>query len=196
MPSPLQQAGRWSEIHRSVKADDADGGSADLTEEHSAFCARLLLQRYGVVMRPLLERESNMPGWRELLLALRRMEARGEIRGGRFVDGVAGEQYALPEVVPLLRSIRKQDRDDQLLMISATDPLNLLGTLHPGERLPALHTNRLLILNGQYVAVRQGSDIRFLETLDAVQQRQARDLLIRDRVVQAADNAAVTGRQP
>ncbi len=94
-----------------------------------------LLRRYGVVFRKLLERETLLPPWRELLLVFRRLEARGEIRGGRFVDGFSGEQYALTEAVGQLRALRKQPRKGTLVSVSAADPLNLVGIATPGDRL-------------------------------------------------------------
>jgi ATP-dependent Lhr-like helicase len=183
MPSALQQAGRWSLVSPTT------AGESTASEEQLEYCARLLLGRYAVLMRPLLERESHMPAWRDLLPILRRMEARGEIRGGRFVDGVAGEQFALPEAVPGLRAMRQRADDQHLIMISATDPLNLLGILHPGERLPALHTNRLLICNGEFVAVKQATEVRYLRDMPNNSQWRLRDMLIRDRVVEASDAA-------
>ncbi len=183
MPSALQQAGRWSLI------TPTSAGEPIASEEQLEYCTRLLLRRYAVLMRPLLERESHMPAWRDLLVILRRMEARGEIRGGRFVEGIAGEQYALPEAVPGLRAMRQRADDEQLIMISATDPLNLLGILHPGDRLPALHTNRLVICNGEFVAVKQAAEVRYLRDMPNSSQWRLRDLLIRDRVVEASDAA-------
>src|SRR5205814_10301498 len=92
-------------------------------------CARVLLRRYGVVFRRLLERESLKVSWFELGRVYRRLEARGEIRGGYFVEGVSGEQFALPEAVGLLRSLRKAKTSRELIALSAADPLNLVGIL-------------------------------------------------------------------
>ena len=108
----------------------------------------MLLKRYGVVFRDLLVRESNLPKWRELQLAFRRLEARGEIRGGRFVDGFLGEQFALPVAVESLRATRKLPPTGELVTISAADPLNLVGVIVPGERVPAI--------SGRYVSYRDG----------------------------------------
>jgi ATP-dependent Lhr-like helicase len=105
----------------------------------------ILLRRYGVVFRDLLERETTAPKWRELVPMLRRMEARGEVRGGRFLSGFAGEQYALPEALESLRAARKQGlRLDLEVCVSAADPLNLLGILVPGDRVPAVAGKKLL----------------------------------------------------
>ena len=94
-----------------------------------------LLRRYGVVFWRLLEREADwLPSWRELLRTFHRLEARGEIRGGRFVSGLAGEQFALPEAIPLLREVRRRPHDGSLIAVCGVDPLNLVGTLLPGAK--------------------------------------------------------------
>ena len=94
----------------------------------------MLLQRYGIVFRDLLLRETIAPKWRELLLAFRRLEDRGEIRGGRFISGFLGEQFALPVAVDSLRAMRKQQPSGEVISVSAADPLNLVGILVPGDR--------------------------------------------------------------
>jgi ATP-dependent Lhr-like helicase len=109
----------------------------------------MLLKRYGVVFRELLARESILPKWRELLVTFRRLEDRGEVRGGRFVSGFLGEQFALPEAVDGLRAFRKSVPEDELITVSASDPLNLVGIIVPGERVPAV--------SGKYVTFRGGS---------------------------------------
>jgi ATP-dependent Lhr-like helicase len=112
-----------------------------------------LLRRYGVMMWRLLEREAGwMPSWRELLPVYHRLEARGEIRGGRFVAGLSGEQFALPEAIPLLREMRRRQHDGSYVCISAIDPLNLCGTLLTGDKVPALASNRVLFQDGLPVA--------------------------------------------
>ena len=121
--------GRWS-LWRAGFAD-VPAGSEALLERR----ARQLLQRYGVVFRDLLARESIAPPWRSLLGIYRRLEARGEIRGGRFVNGFVGEQFALPQAVDALREIRRKPANDETVLISAADPLNLLGIITPGPRL-------------------------------------------------------------
>jgi ATP-dependent Lhr-like helicase len=113
--------------------------------------ARVLLCRYGVLFRELLARESNAPKWRDLLPILRRLEARGEIRGGRFVSGAFGEQYALPEVVESLRAARSaatSRADEPSIAVGAADPLNLAGILVPGERVAAVPGREVLFVNG------------------------------------------------
>ena len=116
--------------------------------------ARILLCRYGVLFRELLTRESNAPKWRDLLPILRRLEARGEIRGGRFVSGPFGEQYALPEAVDSLRNARNQHASratEPAISVTAADPLNLAGILVPGERIPAIPGREVSFLNGAVV---------------------------------------------
>ena len=98
----------------------------------------MLLKRYGIVFRDVLARETNLPTWRELLMTLRRLEDRGEVRGGRFVDGFLGEQFALPVAVESVRALKKQPLSGETITISAADPLNLVGILMPGERVPAI----------------------------------------------------------
>jgi ATP-dependent Lhr-like helicase len=109
--------------------------------------ARQLLARYGVLFRDLLTRESNAPKWRDLLNILRRLEARGEIRGGRFISGFSGEQYALPEAMESLRAARTRDCS-AIIPVSAADPMNLAGIVIPGDRIPAVPGKQLLYRNG------------------------------------------------
>jgi ATP-dependent Lhr-like helicase len=139
--------------------------------------ARTLLARYGVVFWKLLEREAPwLPTWRELLRVYRRLEARGEIRGGRFVDGLVGEQFALPEAIPLLREVRQRDDDGTLASVSGCDPLNLVGTLLAGDKVPAVPGSRLLYRDGVPVAAQVAGKFVALAELppDAVQAaRQA-----------------------
>jgi ATP-dependent Lhr-like helicase len=108
----------------------------------------MLLRRYGILIRDLLARESNLPPWRELLMGLRRLEDRGEIRGGRFVDGFLGEQFALPIAVESVRAMRNLPLSGDTITLSAADPLNLVGILVPGERVPAI--------SGRTVSYRDG----------------------------------------
>jgi ATP-dependent helicase Lhr and Lhr-like helicase len=124
--------------------------------------ARILLKRYGVVFRAVLARESRLPTWRELALVYRRLEARGEIRGGRFVKGFGGEQFALPDAVGRLRAIRKQDRTEELVPLSAADPLNLVGILTPDARVTAISGNRVLFRDGIPIAALEGGEVRRL----------------------------------
>jgi ATP-dependent Lhr-like helicase len=121
-----------------------------------------LLGRYGVVFRRLLERESIGLSWYELARIYRRCEARGEIRGGYFVGGISGEQFALPDAIGLLRATRKAPSDGELITLSAADPLNLQGILTPGTRIAALTANRLLFRDGLPIAALEAGEIRRL----------------------------------
>ena len=126
---PRHSTGRWALLY----TDQA----ADRNRAVEATCW-MLLKRYGIVFRDLLARETNLPKWRELQMAFRRLEDRGEIRGGRFVDGFLGEQFALPVAVESLRATRKMPLTGETIVLSAADPLNLVGILLPGERVPAI----------------------------------------------------------
>ncbi|NVM77167.1 ATP-dependent Lhr-like helicase [Duganella sp. SG902] len=129
------------------------------TLEHIAMT---LLRRYGVMFWRLLEREAGwMPSWRELLPVYHRLEARGDIRGGRFVAGLSGEQFALPEAIPLLRDMRRRPHDGGYVRISAVDPLNLCGTLLPGDKVPALAGNHILFRDGLPVATQIGGKFHY-----------------------------------
>jgi ATP-dependent Lhr-like helicase len=108
----------------------------------------MLLRRYGVVFRELLARESILPKWRELLITFRRLEDRGEVRGGRFVSGFIGEQFALPVAVESLRAQRQAPRSGQIVTVSAADPLNLVGIILPGDRVSSI--------SGRFVSLRDG----------------------------------------
>jgi ATP-dependent Lhr-like helicase len=118
------------------------------TEELHEKIARMLLSRYGILFRDLAVREPLCPSWRELLFVLRRMEARGELRGGRFLAGFAGEQFALPEAVDLGRAVRKQPPSGRRIVLSAVDPLNLTGVVTPGARVPATLGNFVAYVDG------------------------------------------------
>ncbi|HWM90721.1 MAG TPA: DEAD/DEAH box helicase [Thermoanaerobaculia bacterium] len=172
----MENAGRWS----LTRAGAAPGDT--VSPEAAERIAWTLLRRYGVVFRRLLERETLLPPWRDLLRVFRRLEARGEIRGGRFVDGFSGEQYALPDAVGRLRAIRKQPKKGTLVSVSAVDPLNLIGIATPGERLPALSGNRLLYRDGVPIAVLDGKEPRFLVDLDPATRWQAQSALVRRSV--------------
>ena len=124
--------------------------------------ARTLLKRYGVVFRSMLQRESGLPPWRELVRVYRRMEARGEIRGGRFVAGFGGEQFAAPDAVGRLRAVRKMEPLDELVVLSAADPLNLVGILTPQARIASIYRNRLLLKDGVPIAALEGGELRRL----------------------------------
>ncbi|HEX5447388.1 MAG TPA: DEAD/DEAH box helicase [Pirellulales bacterium] len=127
--------------------------------------AQLLLWRYGVIFRDLLARETVAPAWGELARIYRRWEAQGRVCGGRFVSGVAGEQFAMPEAIEDLRRVREAGPSGQWIVVSAADPLNLAGILAPGPRVPAKTRNALALLDGRVVAVHQSGQTRFLENL-------------------------------
>jgi ATP-dependent Lhr-like helicase len=170
----VDDAGRWSLPRRPPASSDASA-LGDPAVDH---IARVLLRRYGVVFRKLLERESGLPPWRDLFYVYRRLEARGEIRGGRFVSGFAGEQFALPEAADLLRTVSRDGAVDRV-SISAADPLNLVGIVTPGDKLPALAGNRVLFEQGVPVAVQAGGEVRYLRDVPAESQWEIRNLLIR-----------------
>ena len=144
---------------------------------------RTLLRRWGVLFWRLLTREADwLPPWRDLLACCRRLEARGEIRGGRFVAGFSGEQYAATEAIALLREARRKPPEGQLLSVSGADPLNLVGILTPGARLPSLSGNRVLYRDGVPIALLSGGEIGFLTELTSPEQWQAQNALLRRQV--------------
>ncbi|MDR8728935.1 DEAD/DEAH box helicase [Burkholderia pseudomultivorans] len=153
----MDDAGRWALVQRPAAPLDTPatkrGALAATDPDALEHIAWTLLRRYGVVFWRLLEREADwLPSWRELVRVLQRLEARGEIRGGRFVAGLAGEQFALPEAIPILRELRRQPGDGQTVCVTGVDPLNLVGTLLPGDKVPALAGNRVLFRDGVPVA--------------------------------------------
>ncbi len=175
VPFGIESAGRWALLRHEQKR--ILGSSA-----HLLLWANALLLRYGVVFRGLLQHESGAPPWRDLLLVYRRLEARGEIRGGRFVAGLAGEQFALPEAVAELRAIRRADRSGRLVAISAADPLNLTGVVTPGERIPALARNRILYQDGAPVMALVAGEMRPLVPLDAERAAELSRVIVRQPV--------------
>ncbi|HEY6927269.1 MAG TPA: DEAD/DEAH box helicase, partial [Steroidobacteraceae bacterium] len=186
----MDAAGRWALVRRqtTVAAVDANEQPSRLAarqqdDEAVEHIARTLLKRWGVVFWRLLAREADwLPPWRDLLMCYRRLEARGEIRGGRFVAGFTGEQYAAPEAIGLLRDTRRKPHAQHHVSLSGADPLNLVGILTPGQRLPALNSNRVLYRDGIPVAVFAGGEVRFLEKLEAKEQWDAQSLLLRRHV--------------
>ena len=155
--------GRWS-IPASTKSDD---------QKRLAVICHSLLRRYGVVFRAVIQRETLLPPWRELLGYLRRMEDRGEVRGGRFVDGFSGEQFALPEALGLLRQPAGSASSPLFTVISACDPLNLGGIMTPGAKTPALSGNRILLENGLPVARVMSGE---LEEFSGISQRASQEV--------------------
>ena len=143
---PRHSSGRWALLY----TDQA----VERNRAVEATCW-MLLKRYGIVFRDLLARETNLSKWRELQVAYRRIEDRGEIRGGRFVDGFIGEQFALPVAVESLRAARKLPPTEEIITLSAADPLNLVGIIVPGERVPAI--------SGKIVSFRDGVAVQEAE---------------------------------
>jgi ATP-dependent Lhr-like helicase len=168
----LEAAGRWSLLRSRTPGPAYD-------EARVEAIARALLKRWGVVMRRIIDREGALPPWRDLLVVYRRLEARGEIRGGRFVAGLTGEQYALPEAVELLRSTRRIPAGDEIVVVSAADPLNLVGILTPGTRVASHAGSRIALRGGIPVAVREGGETRLLEELSPLVDRDVRAALVR-----------------
>jgi ATP-dependent helicase Lhr and Lhr-like helicase len=212
----MDDAGRWALVQRrKAPASDAAAIVANATTSGSSMpapaasasassarrapfspdviehIALTLLHRYGVVFWRLLEREAQwLPPWRDLLRVYQRLEARGQVRGGRFVNGLSGEQFALPEAIPVLREARRrrQDARDQhdangnaYVCVAATDPLNLVGTLLPGDKVPAVAGNRVLFRNGVPVATLVAGEFNYIEKTDAASREQMRACLARRR---------------
>jgi ATP-dependent helicase Lhr and Lhr-like helicase len=157
----IEFAGRWSLLKTEIALKPSGNGAENIARDAAIQkFARTLLRRYGIVFRRLLERESLSVSWYELGRTYRRWEARGEIRGGYFVGGISGEQFALPEAIGLLRSIRKAPENGELIALSAADPLNLQGILTPGPRIPALTASRILFRSGLPIAALEAGDVR------------------------------------
>jgi len=175
----IDEAGRWVRVERQA---------ASPQPEALETIARVLLRRWGVVFRKLLDREGELPPWRDLLRVYRRLEARGEIRGGRFVAGFSGEQYALPDAVGALREMRRAAPTGEWVTVSGADPLNLAGIVTPGARLPALASNRILYRDGVPLAVREAGEIRILTPLDPATDWAVRQTLVRRAGLRATLN--------
>jgi ATP-dependent Lhr-like helicase len=183
----MDAAGRWALVRRQPLTEpdvDTTRPTEKLQDEEAIeHVARTLLKRWGVVFWRLLAREADwLPPWRDLLMCYRRLEARGEIRGGRFVTGFTGEQYAAPEAIGLLRDTRRKPHSQSHVSLSGADPLNLVGILTPGQRLPSLSGNRLLYRDGIPIATFAGGEVRFLEKLEPKEQWEAQNLLLRRHV--------------
>ncbi len=192
--SGIANAGRWTLLDPHPQAGETiavaqPGPGARSGSEHEMVeqIALQLLRRYGVIFKRLLDREGAwLPSWYELLRVYRRLEARGEIRGGRFVAGFTGEQYALPGAIDTLRALRKRSPNGTLVSLSASDPLNLVGILTPGARIPALCGNRVLFRDGIPIAARIGGKVRFLDALEPATEWEARNALLRSQIAPPA----------
>ncbi|HEY5753989.1 MAG TPA: DEAD/DEAH box helicase [Chthoniobacterales bacterium] len=164
--SGVEFAGRWSLL----RLPDAQSGHS--RDEAIEVFAWTLLRRYGVVFRRMLERESLDVSWFELVRIYRRLEARGQIRGGYFVSGVSGEQFALPEAIGSLRSIRKSPISGELVAVSAADPLNFVGILTPGPRIAAITAHRILLRDGVPIAALKAGELITLERESGIPERE------------------------
>ena len=205
----MASAGRWSLLNRAGQASLPVSSSFD--PEGAEEVARILLKRYGVVFKRLLEREGIALPWRVLLRTYHRLEARGEIRGGRFVAGISGEQFALPEAVAMLRAIRRArtgsmdfgfrspaviesapgslavgapgavqaSTGEDMISVSAADPLNVVGIITPGSRVTAFTSNRILYNNGEPTAVMESGETKFLVELSRSMEWKAKAALMR-----------------
>jgi ATP-dependent Lhr-like helicase len=197
--SGIQDAGRWALVKRAgpfpadtqappaARAAGASAANRAPTPEDAAarsaaveHAARVLLRRYGVVSWRLLDREAPwLPPWRELVRVFQRLEARGEIRGGRFIAGLSGEQFALPEAIAALRQVRRRPGVQQWTCVAATDPCNLVGSLLPGVKVPRVTGSRVLFLDGVPVGTLIAGRIDWLQALTAAEKSQAKNLLLR-----------------
>ncbi|TDR37850.1 Lhr family ATP dependent helicase [Tahibacter aquaticus] len=165
----IRDAGRWALIRPSAQA-----GQGEETEH----AARVLLRRYGVICWRLLEREAAwLPPWRELVRVYQRLEARGEIRGGRFISGIPGEQFALPDAVAAMRRVRRDEKKDQWIAVAATDPANLLGSVLAGDKVARIPGHRVVYRDGVPVAVLVAGEVTLLETLSPQDEQKAARLL-------------------
>ena len=173
----IAEAGRWSHVKRRAVSTAAPD------ESDAEAIVRTLLRRYGVIFKALLTRESLGIPWRGLLRVFRRLEARGEIRGGRFVAGFSGEQYALPEAVETLRRVRRASPDGAVVSVSAADPLNLTGIISLGDRVPATASARIAFRDGVPVAAQSGNrKVDWLAPLGPEQEWAVRSALLRKRI--------------
>ncbi len=181
-PRSTKVAGRWSLLPRPA--------APQAVAERGEAWANVLLNRYGVVFRDLLTREAAAPPWREIVPTLRRMEARGEVLGGRFVSGVAGEQYATSSAIERLRHLRDQPPSNTWHVISAVDPLNLVGIVTPDARIPAKRSNTLALMDGVLVASRIAGEVAYHRQFDMAETQQLERALRVNGVVRTADLAA------
>jgi len=179
----IEEAGRWSLVKRTPPGTATKRAYYEPDQDMVEHIVHALLRRYGVVFWRLLQREAAwLPAWRDMLRALRRLEARGDIRGGRFVAGPSGEQFALPEAITMLRETRRADTSGMLVSVSGADPLNLVGVIAPGMKVPALLSNRVLYRDGVAIATLTGGEITWLEDLPPAERRAAEDALVKRQV--------------
>lgn len=165
--------GRWSRFPGEVASPER--------QEYLAAWCRQLLVRYGIVFRDLLARESAAPSWWELVPIFRRLEMQGQVRGGRFVTGVGGEQYASDAAIEQLRTLRDAGPSGEWIVVSAADPLNLIGVLTDAAKLPATHKNAFLLRDGEVVATKEASHVEFIADVDLCLQAEMRRALLLGR---------------
>ena len=184
----IEDAGRWNVV-RAPQAAAYAATSAEAVEH----VARTQLRRNGVVCYEMLDREAAwLPPWRELVRVYRRLEARGEIRGGRFIAGVTGEQFALPDAIATLRAVRRQPPDDTLVCLSASDPANLLGTVLAGPKVPRVAGSRVLYRDGLAIGASVGGQIELLVPLPPAEARAATRALALDPQLRFLEMAAAS----
>ncbi|MDB4786702.1 DEAD/DEAH box helicase [Planctomycetaceae bacterium] len=172
-------AGRWSLIPRTQVLLDRD-----THRDHVEQWAWQLLRRWGIVFKDLLQRESSAPSWFDLLQVYRKLEARGEIRGGRFVSGVAGEQFALQDAVGKVRKLRDEGPNRELLVVSGADPVNLVGILTDHPRVPSIASNKVAYVDGVPLAAFQGGEVNFFTDLTEQMQVHLTEVLKHGRRIQ------------
>ena len=196
----IADAGRWLLTRQNAPVDTPASvagprpGAPGVPAESADQLARILLRRYGVVCWRMLEREPAwLPPWRDLVRACRRLEARGEIRGGRFIAGLSGEQFALPEAIAQMRLVRRQPPDERLVCLAATDPANLLGTILAGAKVARVAGARVVYRDGVPIASSVGGQVELLVPLDPHEEQAAVRALSLDpalRFLQSADAPA------
>jgi ATP-dependent helicase Lhr and Lhr-like helicase len=179
----IEEAGRWAIVKRPSPGSAPKRAYYEPDQDMVEHIVNSLLRRYGVVFWRLLQREASwLPAWRDMLRVLRRLEARGDIRGGRFVTGASGEQFALPEAVGVLRDTRRAPDTGSMVSVSGADPLNLVGVISPGTRVPALLSNRVLYRDGVAIATLVGGEIQWIEQLAPADARIAENALVKRQI--------------
>ncbi|MEJ8825336.1 DEAD/DEAH box helicase [Variovorax humicola] len=173
----IEDAGRWTLVRPQVQPQAADANATPAIEQ----VVHVVLRRYGVICWRLLEREAAwLPPWRDMVRVCRRLEARGEIRGGRLIAGISGEQFALPEAIAAMRRVRRTPGDGALVALAASDPANLLGTIVHGAKVPRVAGSRVLYRDGVPIAASVAGEFDALVSLDEVETRAARRALTLD----------------
>jgi len=175
----IEDAGRWTRVRRRPRGPGDASGSAD--DEAVEQVARILLRRYGVVCWRLLSHEADwLPPWRDLVRVFHRLEARGDIRGGRFIAAISGEQFALPEAIAALRATRQRAADGSFVCVSGADPLNVVGHLLAGDKVPHVAGVRVLYRDGVPVARRVAGEIILAGAFAPTEEQAIRSMLVRD----------------